>query len=83
MNKILGHVLKLQMRILIKKTGGKYYILQLLVLLVYGHGAYINFFYRHQKIERYPFQFMSIDKQREYKHRTLNSEKRIISTKNK
>ena len=33
----------------VMKTGGDY-ILQILVLLIHGHGPYLNFFY--QKIER-------------------------------
>ena len=78
-------LLKLQMKIislLMQKTGREYYILQ-----IYGYGAYLNFFYRHQKIERYPFQLVPVNKpsrrisNSKYKHRTLYLEKPVISTK--
>lgn len=29
--------------------GEEYYILQILVLLIYNHGVYLNLFYRHKK----------------------------------
>ena len=56
MNKICRHLSKLQMRMT-----RKYYTLQILVLLIYDHETYLNFFYRQEKIERYLFQIVSVD----------------------
>ena len=45
MNKICRLLLKLQMKIValpMVKTRRKYYILQIFVLLIYGHGAYLT-----------------------------------------
>ena len=40
-----------------QRTEEGYYILQILVLLIHGHGAYLNFFYHHKKIKWYAFRF--------------------------